>query len=237
MKIIVDLCNQHFGSLDELKRMILNAYISGADAVKVQLMDSEKYFNTTSKKYRDISYLQVRELSQYCDRVGVEFMASVFDEERLEWIEDIGVKTHKIASKVSKNDKKLSQKILDCDKPTIISTGLHEFGDFPYGTDSNIDYLFCVAKYPTFLYDPDLGKMPHFKKPGYTGYSDHSIGIAAPIRPFMRGAKILEKHFSNNIFAQNKFEGGHLGSFDKNSLEDCVKLVKQLKILEENSDW
>ena len=53
MKIIVDLCNQHHGSLQELKRMSLNAFLSGADAVKVQLMDSEKLLNTKEKKYRD----------------------------------------------------------------------------------------------------------------------------------------------------------------------------------------
>ena len=33
MKIILDLCNQHHGSLDELKRMSLNAFLAGADAV------------------------------------------------------------------------------------------------------------------------------------------------------------------------------------------------------------
>ncbi len=237
MKIIVDLCNQHFGSLDELKRMTLNAYSAGADAVKIQLLDSEKLFGTKDKKYRDVSYLEAYELSQFCDQLGVEFMASVFDEERLDWVEEFGIKTHKIASKVSKNDKKLAEKILECNKPTIISTGLHEFGEFPYGEDDNIDYLFCVAKYPTFLHDPDLGKMPHFKKPGYTGYSDHSVGTSASVRAYMRGAKILEKHFSNNIFAQSKFEGGHLGSFDQNSLREYVNLVRQLEILEKNSEW
>ena len=53
MKIIVDLCNQHFGSLQELKRMTLNAFTSGAHAVKVQLMDSEKLLGVKNKKYRD----------------------------------------------------------------------------------------------------------------------------------------------------------------------------------------
>ena len=235
-KVIVDLCNQHFGSLEELKRMTLNAYSSGADAVKIQLMDSEKYFGTKDKKYRDISYVDMFELSVYCDYLGVEFMASVFDEERLDWVEEIGIKTHKVASKVSKNDKQLTEKILACNKPTIISTGLHNIGEFPYGHDKNIDYLFCVAKYPTFLHDPALAKMPIFDKSGYTGYSDHSVGIAACLRAFNRGAKIIEKHFSNNIFAQNRFEGAHLGSFDQNSLREYVNLVKQLDILEKNSE-
>ncbi len=70
MKIIVDLCNQHFGDLNELKRMALNAYSAGADAVKIQLMDSEKYFGTKDKKYRDVSYSDAFDLSYYCDTIG-----------------------------------------------------------------------------------------------------------------------------------------------------------------------
>lgn len=97
MKIILDLCNQHYGSLDELKRMSLNAFLAGADAVKIQLMDSEKLLGVTNKKYRDICFQDAYSLAKYCDNIGIEFMASVFDEERFEWLDGLGVKTHKIA--------------------------------------------------------------------------------------------------------------------------------------------
>ena len=237
MKIIVDLCNQHFGSLTELKRMSLNAFSAGADAVKVQLMDSEKLLGTKEKKYRDIQYGDALELSRYCQEIGIEFMASVFDEERLEWLQDFDIKTHKVASRTSKFDRKLTEAILSDNKHTLISTGMHESGQFPYGKDSNIDYLFCVSKYPTFLDDPDLAKMPFFKEEAYSGYSDHTLGYAAPVKAFMRGALYLEKHFSNNIMAQSKTEGGHLGSFDGQSLSEYVKLIKHLEILEKNSEF
>lgn len=237
MKVIVDLCNQHYGSLEELKRMSHNAFLSGADAVKIQLLDSEKLLGTTEKKYRDISFEDAYELSKYCNNIGVEFMASVFDEERFEWLDDLGVETHKIASRTSKHDKKLSELILEDGKPTIISTGMHEFTDFPYGFDDNIDYLFCVSKYPTYVDDEKLAKMPHFKRPGYSGYSDHTIGIGAALRAQTRGAKILEKHFSNNPTAQTRLEGGHVGSFDSVSLRQFVNIVKQLEIMEKCSEY
>ena len=236
MKIIVDLCNQHFGSLEELKRMSLNAFLSGADAVKIQLLDSEKLLGTTEKKYRDICFQDAYELSKYCDNLGIEFMASVFDEERFEWLDGLGVKTHKIASRTSKNDIKLSEIILSDGKPTIISTGMHEFAEFPYGHSENIEYLFCVSRYPTYVDDEKLAKMPHFKRPGYSGYSDHTIGIGAALRAYTRGATILEKHFSNNPEAQTSLEGGHLGSFDQNSLRQFVNITKQLEIMEAKSD-
>ena len=237
MKIILDLCNQHYGSLDELRRMSMNAFLAGADAVKIQLMDSESLLGVTDKKYRDICFQDAYALAKYCDNIGIEFMASVFDEERFEWLDNLGVKTHKIASRTSKHDRKLSELILSDGKPTIISTGMHDFAEFPYGHSDNVEYLFCVSKYPTYVDDEKLAKMPHFKRPGYSGYSDHTIGIGAAIRAHSRGATILEKHFSNNIFSQTKLEGGHLGSFDQNSLRNFVNIIKQIDIMEEKSEY
>jgi sialic acid synthase SpsE len=232
MEIIVDLCNQHLGDINELKRMAINAFAAGADTVKVQLMDSEKYFGDTSKKYRDITYDHFEELYTVCENLGIGFMASVFDEERLEWVNSLGITRHKIASRVAKHDTKLCEKILNDNKETLISTGMHEIGEFPYGFDKNIKYLFCVSKYPTMLYDERLKKIPNeFNKKGYYGYSDHTIGISAPLTAYMNGAAVLEKHFSNNIYAQSKFEKGHLCSFDSESLKSFKDLVKELDIL------
>lgn len=236
MKIIVDLCNQHYGSMDELKRMSLNSFLAGADAVKIQLIDSERLLGTTEKKYRDISYDDAYCLSKYCDNLGIEFMATAFDEERFEWLGDLGVRTHKVASRTSKHDPKLTELILSDGLPTIISTGMHDFAEFPYGHDEQIDYLFCVSKYPTYLDDEKLAKMPYFKRSAYSGYSDHTIGIGAALRAQSRGATILEKHFSNNVFAQSKLEGGHLGSFDADSLRQFVNIVKQMEIMEKNCE-
>ena len=236
MKIIVDLCNQHRGNLQELKRMAANAYYAGADAVKVQLLDSEKLLGTREKKYRDISFSDATILKDYCDQIGVEFMASVFDEERLEWAEVLGVRTHKIASRTAKHDSALAEKILSKNKPTLISTGMHDIEEFPYGHDQNIDYLFCVSNYPTSLDDPKLARMPlRFSKSGYTGYSDHTPGISASLRAHHHGATVLEKHFSNNLFAQSKLEGGHIGSFDRDSLRAYTNLINELEIMERSA--
>jgi sialic acid synthase SpsE len=236
MKIILDLCNQHHGSLDELKRMSQSAFLSGADAVKVQLMDSEKLLGVTNKKYRDVSFDDAYTLAKYCDDIGVEFMASVFDEDRFEWLDDLGVKTHKIASRTSKDNYSLCDLILSDDKPTIVSTGMHKFAEFPFGHTDKVEYLFCVSRYPTYLDDEKLSKMPHFKRPGYSGYSDHTIGIGAALRAHTRGATILEKHFSNNLFSQTRLEGGHLGSFDEHSLRNFVNIVKQFEIMEKSCE-
>lgn len=213
--------------------MALGAFLGGADAVKIQLMDSEKLLGVTDKKYRDISYSDARELAKYCDDIGIEFMASVFDEERFKWLSDFGVKTHKIASRTSKHDPQLCDTILSDGKPTIISTGMHCINEFPYGQSEQIDYLFCIPKYPTYSDNKLLRYMPDFKKSKYSGYSDHTLGIAAPLKACFLGAQILEKHFSNNIFSQSRLEGGHLGSLSVDSLRQMVNIIQQLEIMEQ----
>tara|TARA_B100001250_G_scaffold414268_1_gene451617 strand:+ start:1297 stop:2004 length:708 start_codon:yes stop_codon:yes gene_type:complete len=232
MEIIVDLCNQHHGSLSELKRMALNAWSAGADVVKVQLMDSEKFFGNTDKKYRDIDFETFASLKDFCDTLNIPLMATPFDMERLGWLKTLGIRRHKIASRTVKEDPKLCEAILGENKPTIISTGACEPNEFPFGHDKNIKYLFCVSKYPTFLHDPALKNMPEkFEKHSYFGYSDHTVGIAASLQAYFNGAGILEKHYSNNTLAQSKFEGGHLGSFDQQSLKQFKDLIKELKII------
>lgn len=232
MQIIVDLCNQHLGSLSELKRMCLNAYLSGADIVKIQLVNSKEMFGSDERSYRDIDFNKFKSLKQYCDTLDIPLMATAFSKESFSWIKDLGIDRYKIASRTVKEDPGLCEHILDNNKPTIISTGKCDIGEFPFGHSDNIDYLFCVSKYPTFLHDKDLKKMPkEFSKQSYSGFSDHSIGITAALEAFNRGAAILEKHYSENIFSQSKYESGHLCSFDRESLKRFKDLTKEIKIL------
>ena len=232
LEIIVDLCNQHHGSLIELQRMALNAWSAGADIVKIQLIDSEKHFGTPERKYRDIDYSTFVELKRFCDNLNIPLMATPFDIERFKWIQDSGIDRYKIASRTVVEDPELCEIILAENKPTLISTGMLPPNEFPFGHHENIDYLFCVSKYPTFLHDPEIKEMPRrFSGKSYIGYSDHTIGIAAAVQAYFRGAFILEKHYSNNIMAQSRFEGGHLGSFDECSLKQFKDLIKELEIL------
>ncbi len=232
MEIIVDLCNQHHGSLSELKRMSLNAWSAGADTVKVQLMDSEKHFGIKEKKYRDINYDSFMHLNDFCKNIGINFLATPFDEERLGWIKSAGHSRIKIASKTVKQDPELCKAIIGSRKRVIVSTGACQFGEFPFGIDAKIKYLFCVSKYPTYLHDEDLKKMPEqFRESAYAGFSDHTVGITAALEAYLRGATILEKHYSENILAQSKNEGAHICSFDQATLKQYKDLVKEFSIL------
>ena len=105
--IISEIHPQHHGSMDEIKRMILQSKIGGADYVKVQLYSSQNLFKNDERKYIEIDKTELKEISDYSRNIGIEPMASVFDEERIDWCEELNFKTYKIASITIKEKKTL----------------------------------------------------------------------------------------------------------------------------------
>ncbi len=103
-----------------------------------------------------MSKSQAFELAEYCKKAGIEFMASVFDVERVGWCEEIGMKRYKIASR-SVGHKPLIEAVAATGKDVIVSLGMWEAKDFPsVSTKARVDYLYCVAKYPTNPGDLDF---------------------------------------------------------------------------------
>jgi sialic acid synthase SpsE len=214
--IISEIHPQHHGSMKELKRMIMLSKIGGADYVKVQLYDSKKLFSDKKRAYIQIEKDEFQEMVMYAKNIGIELFASVFNEDRIEWCEDMGVSLYKIAS-VSISNKKLCQKIIATNKSVIASLGMYNFKKkgLPF-KNKNISYLYCVSNYPANLDEID---MPHFKKSFFLGYSDHTIGIGAALFAISRGAKIIEKHFSLNKSISCSTEKAHICSMDFEDLK------------------
>jgi len=232
MEIIVDLFNQHSGDIDELKRMALESHLAGADWVKLQLFNSKVVWGDDSRKTLELNYKQTEEIFNYCRSMGIKIFATPFDEERLEWLTDLGVERYKIASRTVRDDTNLCDKILGRNKLTLVSTGLNNVNDFIFGHDPNIKYLFCVAEYPTFLFNKKLKDMPRvFSCGGYEGFSDHVIGFAASLKAYFNGATIIEKHFTNNLNAQNEIEKAHLCSFTPETLRQFKNIIRELEII------
>ena len=221
IKIISEIHPQHHGSMNEIKRMILQNKIGGADYVKVQLYNSQELFNNKDREYLDISKEELFEIYNYGKTIGVEVFASIFDEERVDWCEEIGINLYKIASR-SVDDKKLCEKIISTNKPVIISLGMYDYKnkDLPYKS-SNLIYLYCVSKYPTALKDLE---MPDFNNSFFSGFSDHTVGIGACLYAISRGAKYIEKHYSNNKSMNVDTQMAHVCSMDSQDLSKLREL-------------
>lgn len=216
IEIIAECGINHCGSLSTMMAMIENAKQCGADVVKFQLYDPRKRVDLDTHPYKEIllkSYLTRRQLyilKDYADRFEIEFMCSVFDADKVDWLEEINVKRHKIGSK-SVFDKELLEKAFSTNKEVLISTGwitaektkeyntnFHDVWNFLNKEKSR--FLYCVSKYPTDYSDLEFEEF----NSAFEGYSDHTIGITACIVAMSRGAKIIEKHF---VLNKTDFEG------------------------------
>jgi sialic acid synthase SpsE len=206
MIIIAEIGINHNGSLHVAHELIRQARIAGADIAKFQFYDPHKIFGPQGSFPNpealaqaltvQFGFDEARQLKAWCEQEGIEFMASVFDLERFAWMESLGVRRHKIASRAAQ-DRELCDRMLASGQPTFVSLGFWSgpAGTVPY-SQSNAHYLYCVPKYPCPYEDVALPRS--FAETVYEGFSDHTIGIEAALVAVGRGARIVEKHFTLN---------------------------------------
>jgi N,N'-diacetyllegionaminate synthase len=238
--IIAEAGSNHNNNIDQAKKLIDIAAESGADAVKFQLFKAKDLLKNKDTKI--VKYLQkfefnrgwLKELLRYSKKKKITFLASAFDKKAVDLLVDLGVSAIKIASSENLN-KELIFYAAKTNLPLIISTGISNFSDI-YETleivkesgNKNIALLQCTSIYPCKPEDLNLNVISTFcnlyKFP--IGFSDHSLGITAPLIAFAKGARIIEKHFTSD----KKLEGpDHFYSLDKIEL---TKMVLELRIAE-----
>ena len=200
--IIAECGINHFGDMAVAKELIRQAKKCGADYAKFQLYDVDKVFPDKmimargKNWYEDVKPTQLTKdqakmLFDYGREVGIEVFYSVFDLERVEWCENIGVERYKIGSNQYKNIK-LLRRINQTHRPVWVSWTSRELKlkSDAYGY---ADFLYCVPKYPPELEELHLEEVDFI---GYfCGFSDHTVGIEASMIAMSRGARIIEKHF------------------------------------------
>ena len=199
MEIIAEIGQNHNGDMALAARLIRLARDNGADAAKFQLYDARALFPKEGNPWyeynlkTELSRDNVEFLAEECAKAGIEFMASVFDVERIAWLEAVGVKRYKIASRSIK-DGALIEALKRTGKPIIASLGMWDGAGFPdIEHVVPLQYLYCVSKYPTAFSDLRLLEVDFDK---YAGFSDHTLGVTAAMAAFARGAGLLEKHLT-----------------------------------------
>ncbi len=217
--IIAECGHNGNGNIRLNKLMIEEAKNCGADIVKFQLYDTDKIKKPWQSRYFELKVAELTrkdliELKKHADKVGIEFMASAFDPERVQWLEEIGVLRHKLASR-SIFDRKLISAMEKTGKPIIASLGEWDKKEFP--KIKNAQFLYCVSEYPAHITE-----LPSFDK--YDGFSDHTIGNYWAMEAIKRGAKIIEKHFT-----LNKTLPGYnqKGSAEPHELKEIVTYARQ----------
>jgi sialic acid synthase SpsE len=220
MEIIAEIGQNHNGDMSVAVQLIKAAKERGADVAKFQVFEARTLFppreqnewfdyNCKTELTRD----QVKRLADECAKIGIEFMASVFDVERIAWLEEVGVKRYKVASR-SIEAPELIAALIATGKPLIASLGQWKKQEFPnISAKQPVDYLYCISKYPTALEDLHFAKVDFNTK--YAGFSDHTLGLTAPMAAFARGARIVEKHLTLD---RGMYGPDHAGSMTPDDL-------------------
>ena len=152
-----------------------------------------------------VSKEQHFELKKYCDELDIDFCSTPFSMAGADMlVDELHVPFLKIASLDVENIPFLKH-VGGKGVPVVISTGLTGMDDvcaaiqaLEEGGCHEIAILHCVSMYPPTdeivnLNNMDMYNMV-FDYP--VGYSDHTLGVIAPIMSIAKNACIIEKHFT-----------------------------------------
>jgi pseudaminic acid synthase len=221
--VIAEAGSNHDRDLDQAKRLIDVAAEAGADAVKFQTFAADRIVaeTTTRAKYLDdllppdktmsdlFRELELprewhAELFRHATDAGLDFLSTPFDFEAVDLLDDLGVKAFKVAS-YELWHLPLIRAVASRGKPIICSTGMADLADVQDAVDTvastgndQLILLHCVVNYPPPFADLNLRAIQTmraaFDVP--VGYSDHSLGITAPVVATALGAAVIEKHYT-----------------------------------------
>ncbi|MBR52383.1 hypothetical protein CMK19_01270 [Candidatus Poribacteria bacterium] len=229
-KIISEIGINHNGDFRLIEELVRQSALGGADFAKFQLYDSVRVFGDDSRARNEFSYEQVETILSICNAYDIEFFASVFDEEKLEWCMDLNVGFFKIASRTVVKEQDLCRDIIKTGLPTFTSLGFWDKDNLPFD-NPNVLYFNCVSKYPTSILDQKQASHRSYEYP-VVGVSDHSYGIANCLHHISRGALYVEKHFTLD---KSMPGNDHIGSMDIEELTQLRDIGNQLHWAYRNS--
>ena len=200
--IIAEAGINHNGSLSCALDMIDCAKDCGADAVKFQCFDPEKFPPQQRAMLRPLTFtiLEWSNLFVKCQNIGIQFMCTPFCVETARFM-DAYVRRWKVSSQSVKNGALLTY-IASTGKPVIMSNGMASDDDIEtarhmIGHDCTI--LYCVSKYPTPDQDIHLSEITRMQAlfvGACIGYSSHSRTFWDCVAAAKMGATVVEKHFT-----------------------------------------
>ena len=225
--IIAELSGNHNQSLDRALQLVDAAAESGAHAIKLQtytpdsltlpiktgdfciddpkslwcgscLHDLYKVGMTPWEWHKDII--------ERAEQHGMVAFSTPFDEEAVDFLEDLNTPCFKIAS-FENAHLPLIRKIAATGKPVIMSTGMAKLAELEASVEAlkqggceNIVLLKCTSTYPAEPDKTNISTIPHMKAlfQCEVGLSDHTLGVGVGVAATALGASVIEKHFTLN---------------------------------------
>lgn len=216
--IIAEAGANHDRKFEQALSLIDAAVQSGSDACKFQTYSSKTLYSKNAPDfagYKNINKLiknlelpreWQKDLKNYCDDKGIEFMSTPFDEKAVDELVHLGVKRLKISGFES-TDLRFVEMVASTGLPIIMSAGIgfqwniwHLYVDVFKRYGNHLTILHCNNAYPTPAEDVFLNTIMQLKSHGAdsVGFSDHTLSPFTPALAVTLGAEVVEKHFTLN---------------------------------------
>jgi len=246
--IIAELGINHNGNLDLAKKLISAAKVAGCDAVKFQKRTVDVvytpedlarpresvYGNTNGDLKRGLEFgaREYREIDNYCDALNIDWFASCWDIESVDFMEQFHPPAYKVASACITDLGLLESHPFD--RPILLSTGMSTIDQIYESLRSlineNIIIMQCTSTYPSENNELNLSVIGNFRRrfgDFHIGYSGHERGIATTVAAVALGACVIERHIT--------LDRTLWGSDQSSSLEPhgFTRLVRDIRAVEE----
>lgn len=256
--IIAEIGINHNGDLKNALRLIDIAAAAGCDAVKFQKRNPDVCVPEHQKNvmrdtpwgqmtYLDYKYKVEFEAPEYnaiaahCEMHGIEWSASPWDMDSLEFLKQYDVPFLKIPSAMLTNDE-LLEGCVASGKRVIFSTGMSTKEEIDHAVavlrkaklvhnnPHKIGLLHCNSTYPAPINELNLSGIQTLQQE-YSdfeiGYSGHEFRLGTTVAAVYLGASIIERHITLD---RQMWGSDHLASVEPQGL---FKLVSGIRELEE----
>tara|TARA_B100001063_G_scaffold242313_1_gene270745 strand:+ start:4689 stop:5744 length:1056 start_codon:yes stop_codon:yes gene_type:complete len=256
--IVFEAGPTHTG-IKSAKLLADHAKKSGADAIKFQITNHEELIHdkgllfeydilnsnnereTISEPLIDIwerrwmSDDDWRDLKAHCDKIDLNFFATIFSIEDLNLIKELGCQSIKIASQDT-NYRDLIELCAVENLPIQLDTGGSSLGEIERAVDWILDkgndkiiINHCPSGYPARLESINLRVLQTLKEmfPYPIAFSDHTPGWEMDIAAVSLGADIIEKTITLDRY-QKSCE--HMMSLEPHEMSSFIKSIRHTEI-------
>ena len=247
---IAEIGINHNGDMKIAKKLIDIAKQSGWDSVKFQKRDinvvyTNEYLNSyrespwgktqrEQKEGLEFDYDEYMEISKYCLEMNIEWFASPWDLNSVDFLRKFDCSKAKIASPMLTHTELLKEVAQD-KRHTFISTGMSSEEEISKAVEifeqRNCSYelMHCVSTYPMEPKDANLKCISWLQEKFKcdVGYSGHETNLSISIAAASLGISSLERHITLDRSMYGSDQAASLG------IEGMRRLISSLKVVEE----
>ena len=253
IKVIAEIGVNHNGSLSKAKKLIKIAKDCGADYAKFQIYDPNEIVTSyaTKTKYQALSgdkesqkemltkyhfdLNKIKSVYNYCNKIGIKFLASVFDEKSLDLLKNFKVDFIKLPSSEITNFFLINKIKKFKAIPLIFSIGMASNKEvlnlkkILKFSKKKLIPMYCVSSYPTKIEEIDFSRIKFLKKNFLMyGFSDHTVSNESSILSVAHGCCIIEKHLTYNNNAKGP---DHRASLNPKNFKKFVRSIRNTEII------